>query len=106
MPMPTPEYEQHLQDMRRAGRRADGEKTPDRSDAARDTSGVRPDLPDPRLLGSQRIWVSDDRRTLLTIWYDTPSDYIVGKPANVTVAYRGHPSQTWGPPIMLIEEKT
>ncbi len=54
MPMPTPEYEEHLNYMRRAGRRADGEKqTPDRSHAARDASGVRPDLSDSRLLGLQ-----------------------------------------------------
>ncbi len=54
MPMPTPEYEEHLNYMRRAGRRADGEKqTPDRSHAARDTSGVRPDLPDPRVLAAR-----------------------------------------------------
>ncbi len=56
--------------------------------------------------GKQRIWVSEHRRILLTIWYDTPSDYIVGKPANVTVAFRDDPSHTWGPPITLTEEKT
>ncbi len=54
-----------------------------------------------------RIWVSDDRCTLLTIWYDNPGDYIVGgKPANVTIAHRDDPSHTWGPPVTLIEEKT
>ncbi len=56
--------------------------------------------------GSQRIWVSDDRCTLLTIWYDTPSDYIVGKPANVVIARRDDPSHTWGPPVVLTEEKS
>ena len=54
--------------------------------------------------GKYRIFVSDDRCTLLTIWYDNPSDYIVGKPANVTVARRDDPSHTWGPPVTLTEE--
>ena len=54
--------------------------------------------------GKYRTRVSDDRCTLLTIWYDNPSDYIVGKPANVTVALRDDPSHTWGPPVALTEE--
>ncbi len=57
-----------------------------------------------REMGKQRIWVSEDRCTLLTIWYDTPSDYIVGKPANVTIARRDDPGHTWGPPVTLTEE--
>jgi len=55
--------------------------------------------------GKYRTWVSEDRRTLLMIWYDTPSDYITGKPANVTVATRENSYETWGPPVTLIEEK-
>jgi hypothetical protein len=57
-------------------------------------------------VSDQKIWVSEDRCTLLTMWFDTPSDYVLGKPANVSVATREHPSHTWGPPVLLTEEKT
>ena len=52
-----------------------------------------------------RIWVSDDRRVLLTIWYE--NDLLpLDSATEVTVATREDPSHTWGPPITLTEEKT
>ncbi len=54
----------------------------------------------------QRIWVSEDRCTLLTIWYDIELLALDSDTTVVTVARRDHPSHTWGPPITLTEEKT
>lgn len=54
---------------------------------------------------SYRLWVSEDRCLLMRMWYDTPSDYVVGKPANVEIATRESPAHTWGPPVPLTEEK-
>lgn len=42
-----------------------------------------------------RIWVSDDRCTFVRMWDN-------GK---VEVARRDASWQTWGPPIVLVEEK-
>jgi hypothetical protein len=50
------------------------------------------------LTSEQRIWVSEDRCILLTIWQGNPHP-------NVTVATREDPSHTWGPPVTLTEEK-
>jgi hypothetical protein len=41
-----------------------------------------------------RIWVNDERTILVTAWDNGVT----------TVAFRDHPSHTWGPPITLIEE--
>ena len=55
-------------------------------------------------MNSHRIWVSEDRCTLVTIWYEMPAGQ--GDPGLVTVAQRDDPSYTWGPPVTLNEEKT
>ncbi len=47
-------------------------------------------------LSKDRIWVSEDRCTLVTVWSS----------GTATVATRDDPSHTWGPPITLTEEKT
>ncbi len=52
--------------------------------------------------GYQRIWVSEDRCILLTIWQ---REYATSVPT-VTVAVRDDPAHTWGPPVKLTEEKT
>lgn len=50
-----------------------------------------------------RLWVSEDRCTLVRMWesIDTSeAGHFV-----VEVATRAHPSHTWGPPVTLTEEK-
>lgn len=42
-----------------------------------------------------RVFVSDDRCTLVDLWPD----------GTVTVATRNHPSEIWSPPTYLKEEK-
>lgn len=44
---------------------------------------------------SYRLWVNEERTVLVRMWED-------GK---VEVATREHPSHTWGPPVMLVEER-
>ena len=43
-----------------------------------------------------RLWVNEERTVLVELWLAT---------GTVTVALREHPSDTWGPPITLTEEK-
>lgn len=43
-----------------------------------------------------RLWVNEERTVLVRLWAN-------GK---VEVATREHPSDTWGPPVYLEEEKT
>jgi hypothetical protein len=54
----------------------------------------------------QRIWVSEDRCVLLSVWFDDMDAYYTCYPSSVTVATREHPSHTWGPPVTLTEEET
>lgn len=48
-----------------------------------------------------RLWVSDDRCTLLRLWYAGDFEQLT----HVEVATRETPAHTWGPPITLSEEK-
>ena len=45
--------------------------------------------------GRVRVWVSDDRRTLVRLWAS----------GEMELAWREGPSHTWGPPIVLHEER-
>ena len=45
---------------------------------------------------SYRLWVSEDRRTLIRIWENGVAE----------AAFRVDPYATWGPPVKLVEEKT
>lgn len=64
-------------------------------------------------LREQRIWVSDDRCTLVTAWIEKldvtrfahPREVLPGATV-LEVARRDSPGHTWGPPIKLTEEKT
>lgn len=42
-----------------------------------------------------RLWVNDDRTVFVRIWEDDTCE----------VATRGHQGETWGPPVLLTEEK-
>ena len=43
-----------------------------------------------------RLWVNAQRTVMIEMWEN----------GEVTVATREHPSDTWGPPITMREEKT
>jgi hypothetical protein len=47
---------------------------------------------------SYRLWVNDERTTLVRIWED-------GGQGHCEVAAREAPDHTWGPPVYLTEEK-
>ncbi len=54
-----------------------------------------------------RLWVSDDRCTLLRIWgpaIDVTTSRTNPDDKIVEVAIRETPNHTWGPPVSLYEE--
>ena len=52
-------------------------------------------------MSDYRLWVSDDRCTLVELWPATDEHDEI-----VKVATRTATNQTWGPPVYLTEEKT
>jgi hypothetical protein len=44
---------------------------------------------------SDRLWVNAERTVMARLWAS----------GTVEVAVRSHPSETWGPPFLLTEEK-
>ncbi len=65
-------------------------------------------------MSDYRLWVSEDRCTLVRVWIDQvdvtelgdSEPQILPGATMCEVARRDHPSHTWDPPITLTEEKT
>jgi hypothetical protein len=65
-------------------------------------------------MSDYRLWVSEDRCTLVRVWIDLVD--VTGAGAGdleilpgatrCEIATRDDPSHTWGPPVRLTEEKT